>query len=201
MGDVRLFDAGAREGQPQTVHERVWTVANAITFARLLGLPLFVWLMLGPAAYGLATLTLGVVAATDWIDGYVARRFDQVTRLGKLLDPVIDRALLATAALTLLAVGFLPPVVVVAVVGRDVILLGAAVLLFNGVPPVPVSRAGKVATACLLVGIPAFLLANMDWIGAALAAVIAWLFTVVGIAGYWYAGYGYARAAATAARR
>jgi cardiolipin synthase len=191
---VRLFDAGLQDG-PVVVHDRVWTVANAITFARLAGLPLFVWLMVGPEAYGMAFLTLVVVGTTDWIDGYVARRFDQVTRLGRLLDPLIDRALLATAAVTMLALGIIPVWVVAVVVGRDLLLVVAALILFRGNPQIPVTRLGKFATACLLIGVPGFLLGHMDWGGAEVWGAIGWTFTLVGMVAYVVAGVVYAGAA------
>jgi cardiolipin synthase (CMP-forming) len=162
----------------------------------LLGLPLFVWLTVGPGAYGRALLVLAVVAATDWVDGYVARRFDQVTRLGRIMDPLIDRIMLATAGLTLLAVGFIPLVVVGAIVVRDVAILVGSLVRFGGIPPIPVSRAGKFATACLLIGVPGFLLGNMDWALADVAGVLARGFTVVGVVAYYVAGAQYARAAA-----
>jgi cardiolipin synthase (CMP-forming) len=192
---VRLFDAGLREGGPGVVHDRVWTVANVVTFVRLAGLPLFAWLVLGPAAYGIAFLVLALIGATDWVDGYIARRFDQVTRLGRLMDPLIDRALLATAAVTMLVEGIIPLWVVAAVVLRDVLLVGAALVLFRGNPEIPVTRLGKLATACLLIGVPGFLLGHMDWGGAALWGAIGWAFTVAGIAAYWVAGVVYGAAA------
>ncbi len=192
---MRLFDAGARDDRSVVVHDRVWTVANGITAVRLLGLPLFVWLMLGPRAYGMALLVLALVAATDWIDGYVARRFDQVTKLGRILDPLIDRILLATAGFTLLAVGFVSPIVVALVVTRDAVLLGGSLIRFGGIPPIPVSRAGKFATACLLVGLPGFLPANMDFAYSEIFAVTAWVLTLTGIVAYYVAGVQYARVA------
>lgn len=192
-----LFDAGARGRDPreQVVHDRVVTAANMISLLRLLGLPLFVWLMVGPAAYGWALVVLFAVGSTDWLDGYVARRFDQVTRLGKWLDPLLDRALLATAAITLAALGFLPVWVLVLLVGRDVVVLGVGYLLFRGAPPIPVSRTGKFATACLLMGIPSFLVAGIDWSGAGVFRWAAWSLTVIGLVAYYAAGVGYARAA------
>ena len=192
---VRFFDAGLQEDRPVVVHDKVVTVANGITFLRLLGLPLFVWLMIGPRAYGMAFLTLAVVGATDWVDGYVARRFDQVTRLGKLIDPLIDRALLATAGLTLAALGFLPWWIIGAILARDVLLLGGAAIRFRGNPEIPVTRIGKFATACLLVGVPAFLLAGMDWAGAGFFTVFAWIITATGLISYYAAGAAYARIA------
>lgn len=196
---MRLFDAGRRAGG-EAVYDRVVTVANGITLVRFLGLPLFVWLMIGPQAYGKAFGILSAVAVTDWVDGYVARRFDQVTRLGKLMDPLIDRALLATAGVTLLVLGIVPWPVVVLIVGRDVLLLVFAAVLFRGPPPVVVNRMGKFATACLLIGIPGFLLGRMDWPGAVGFRYLAWGFTLLGIITYYIAGIQYARAARTALR-
>ncbi|CAN5583490.1 MAG: CDP-alcohol phosphatidyltransferase family protein [Euzebyaceae bacterium] len=197
---MKLFDAGARAGTSTTVHDGVVTAANAITALRLLGLPLFVWLMVVVRAYGIAFAVLVVVATTDWVDGYVARRFDQVTKLGKIIDPLIDRALLATTALTLLYVGFLPLWVAVLVVGRDLVLLAVSVTLFGGNPGIPVSRLGKLATACLLIGVPGFLLGRMDWAGAQPFLAAAYAFTVVGIASYYVAGWHYWHAARVALR-
>jgi len=192
---VRLFDAGRRPGGREVVHERVLTAANLITLVRLLGLPLFVYLMVGPAAYGQAFGVLSAVAATDFLDGYVARRFDQVTRLGQLIDPLIDRALLATGGITLAALGILPWPVLALIVGRDLILFVTAGILFRGLPPIPVNRMGKFATANLLIGIPGFLLGRMSWAGAAAFGTAAWAFTIVGVVAYYLAGAQYARAA------
>jgi cardiolipin synthase len=198
---VRLFDAGKRSDAPQVVHERVLTVANLITLVRLLGLPLFVYLMVGPRAYGQAFATLCVVAATDWIDGYVARRFDQVTRLGRFMDPLVDRLLLATAGVTLWAVGFVPLWILALIVGRDGVLFLAAGVLFHGAPPIAVNRTGKFATACLLIGIPGFLLGRMDWPGATAVRFGAWVATAIGIVAYHAAAVQYAIAAREALRR
>ena len=194
---LRWFDAGARDDAPVVVSDRVFTAANVISMVRLLGLPLFAWLVLDVGAYGMAVLVAGLTSTTDWVDGYVARRYNQVTKLGRLLDPVIDRALIATVAVVLVLVGFLPWWIAVAVLGRDVLLLGAALVLFGGVPPIPVSRTGKFATACLLPGIPAFLVANMDWadLGQDVFTVLAWTLSLAGVAAYWIAGLQYARAA------
>ena len=192
---VRMFDAGLQEDRPVVVHDKVWTAANVITFLRLLGLPLFVYLMAVSQAYGIAFLVLVIVGTTDWIDGYVARRFAQVTKLGQVIDPLIDRALLATAGLTMAALGIAPWWVILAIVGRDAFLLFLAYRLFGGNPGIPVSRWGKFATACLLIGVPGFLLGYMDWSGAVLWGWIGWIFTAVGVVTYYIAGFMYARAA------
>ena len=193
-----LFNAGARTDGPVVVHDRVLTVANGITAVRLLGLPLFVWLAAFERAYGMAFLTLVLVGTTDWVDGYVARRFDQVTKLGKLIDPLIDRAMLATAGITLLAIGFIPWWVVAAYVGRDVVLLVVGYVMFKGSNPnIPVSNLGKFATACLLIGVPAFLLGRMDWGASRELLYAAYAFSIVGIVSYYVAGWRYAQAAVT----
>lgn len=192
-----LFDAGSRGRDPtlQTVHDRVLTAANAISFLRLLGLPLFVWLMVGPQAYGWALTVLVAVGTTDWIDGYVARRFDQVTRLGRIMDPLLDRALLATASVTLAVVGFLPLWLLLIIVGRDLVLVVVGFTLFRGPPPIPVSYTGKFATACLLVGVPGFLVGGMDVAAADAFRIFAWTATLVGAVAYYVAGVQYAHVA------
>lgn len=192
---VRLFDAGLREDRPVVVHDRVWTVANGITFVRLLGLPLIVWLLLGADRPGLAFAVIAGVATTDWIDGYVARRFDQVTKLGRTLDPVIDRALLVTVGVTLAIAGILPWYVLAAIALRDVTLALVYAALFRGVPEIPVTRTGKFGTACLLVGIPSFLVRTLDWSGQGVADAFTWIFTVPGVVAYYIAGAQYLRAA------
>ena len=193
-----LFNAGARTDGPVVVHDKVVTAANCITAVRLLGLPLFVWLTAFEGAYGLGFATLVLVGTTDWVDGYVARRFDQVTKLGKLLDPLIDRAMIATAGITLLAIGFIPWWVVAAIVARDVALLTAGFVIFGrDNPNIPVSNLGKFATACLLIGVPGFLLANMDWSGATVLGYVAYGYCILGIVTYYVAGWQYARAART----
>jgi cardiolipin synthase (CMP-forming) len=192
---VRIFDIGGRPGQAPVVHDRVLTVPNAITLVRLAFLPVFVWLVIGPRNLVAAFFTLGGIAATDWVDGYVARRWDQVSRLGQILDPLIDRVLLATAGITLAVADIVPWWVIVVILARDAVLLGAAYVLFRGIPPIPVSRTGKFATTCLYIGLPAFMIAAVDWAGAGIFTVIAWGFTAVGIATYYVAGGQYGKAA------
>lgn len=195
MGRLRQFEWGARGEGPAVVHEQVLTAANVISLLRLLGLPVFVWLTLGPQAYGIAFAVLAVVAATDWVDGYVARRFDQVTRLGKVLDPLIDRALVVTVGVTLLLAGMIPWWLVALVVGRDVALVIGALAVFRGIPTIPVTRTGKSATAALLVALPGFLLGHMDWAGAPALLTGSWVLAVVGLVAYYVAAAQYVRAA------
>lgn len=193
---MALFNAGARNRSGrERVHDRLLTVPNLITAVRLAGLPLFAWLVLVPHRLFAAFWVLVVIATTDWIDGYVARRFDQVSRVGKLVDPLVDRLLLATAVITLMVAGLLPWPLVVLIVVRDALVLGASLVWFGGVPPIPVSNTGKLATALLMIGVPAFLLAGIGWSGSAIIAVLAWTATAMGIAIYYLAGIRYGRVA------
>ena len=189
---MRDFDWGARRDRPVVVHDKVLTAANAISMLRLAGLPVFVWLMFGPRAYGWAWLTLFLVGSTDFVDGYVARRFDQVTKLGKILDPLIDRGLMATVGISLLVAGMLPWFFVAAILGRDLLILVGTLAFLRQVPEIAVTRVGKFATACLMVGLPGFLLGHMDWPAREPFLVAAWIFTTVGVVGYWAAGVQYA---------
>jgi cardiolipin synthase len=191
---VPLFNVGARAGA-ERVHDRVLTVPNAITAVRLAGLPLFAWLVLGPRRLLLAFVVLAVIATTDWIDGYVARRFDQVSRIGKLVDPLVDRLLLATAVITLLIADLIPWPLVALILVRDALVLGVSLVWFGGVPPIPVSNAGKLATALLMFGVPAFLLAGIGGPGSAVISAAAWTMTIAGITTYYVAGYRYGRVA------
>lgn len=171
------------------------TAPNAISALRLLALPVFVWLVLAADALVVALVMLVAVAATDWVDGYVARRFDQVTKLGRVLDPVVDRVVIVTAALTMLAADTVPvPAWLVAlVVVRDVAVVGGAVIAFGGVPPLRVTRVGKTATACLLVALPTFLLAGTGIRAAEVVEALAWFAAGVGVVAYYAAGVQYAR--------
>lgn len=191
---MALFNAGAR-GERERVHDRLLTVPNLITAVRLAGLPLFAWLVLGPRRLLSAFAVLVVIAATDWIDGYVARRFDQVSRIGKLVDPLVDRLLLATAVITLMIADLLPWPIVVAILVRDAAVLGVSLVWFGGIPPMPVSNTGKLATALLMIGVPAFLLAGVRWPGAPVVLAVAWITTVVGVATYYLAAFRYGRVA------
>jgi cardiolipin synthase len=190
-----LFDAGARPDRPATVRHRVLTVPNAVSGLRLLAVPVFVWLVLGAGRYAAAFWLLAAIAASDWVDGYLARRLDQASRVGAVIDPLIDRTLLVAVGVALLLEGLAPWPLVVLVVVRDVALMGASFALFGAVPPIKVKRTGKAATACLLTAFPLFLLAAIDWAGQAVAGGLAWGLAVAGLALYYVAGGQYAVAA------
>jgi cardiolipin synthase len=193
---VALFNAGARDGAGrERVHDRWLTAPNVITAVRLAGLPLFVWLVLDQQRLLTAFVVLVVIATTDWVDGYVARRFDQVSRIGKVVDPLVDRLLLATAVITLMIAGLLPWPLLVAILFRDAMVLGVSLVWFAAIPPIPVSRTGKLATALLMVGVPGFLLAGIEWAGSNVVLALAWGFTLAGIVTYYLAAIRYGRVA------
>jgi CDP-diacylglycerol--glycerol-3-phosphate 3-phosphatidyltransferase len=185
-------DAGA--GSPPVLDrdalpERVWTLPNALSVLRLLGVPLFLWLLLGPEADGWALVVLMVAGITDWADGKLAKWLNQYSRLGALLDPAADR-LYIVATLVALALREIVPVWLVALlVGREVVL-GIALLVLRryGYPPLQVHYLGKAATLLLLYAFPGLLLARGEGWVATLAEPFAWAFTIWGTALYLLAG-------------
>lgn len=197
----RWFDMGARPGSgsdPGSASTRILTAANALSAARLLALP-WIYLDLVGGRYLRALIVLAVFAATDWLDGYVARRFDQVTRLGQLLDPISDRALFLVVGIAFVVSGILPLWAVLVLFVRDALILsGGAVLLLQGSRPPPVTRLGKVATFGLMFALPFFLGAVVLGDGPAdpepILSVIAWVTYAINAALYWVSALGYLRA-------
>ena len=177
------------QGRPadrEELPDRIWTLPNALSVLRLLGVPLFLWLLLGPHADGWAILVLALSGVSDWADGKLARLLDQSSRLGALLDPAADR-LYIVATLVALALREVVPLWLVAVlVGRELVLgLLLLVLRHYGYPPPQVHYLGKAATFLLLYAFPCLLLA--DAASSSVAAVvrpIAWALTIWGTALY-----------------
>ena len=145
-------------GATEEVTHRIFTLANIISFVRLLMVPAYLVLLLN--GYDLAaTLVFAVAAATDFLDGQIARRTHTVSRLGQLLDPAIDRILMITGVLGVFLVGRLPLWIILVVVLRDALLLGGGSwLLFKRGIRVPVIYPGKFATTFLFVGFAGLLL-------------------------------------------
>ncbi|MDX1657965.1 MAG: CDP-alcohol phosphatidyltransferase family protein [Nitriliruptorales bacterium] len=188
---MRVFDMGAGEG-PEQVSDRILTVPNLLSLARLGILPIvFFDLALEPLNHDRALILGFVFGATDWLDGYVARRFDQVTRFGKLLDPISDRLFIATVGLGMVIGGVLPVWVIVAILARDAVaVVGGLALLATDRQPPAVTKVGKAATFDLLFSIGFFLLASV--LGTpedpeTITRTVAWGFFVVGIALYYVA--------------
>ena len=159
---MRFIGAGARPGRPQIDHDRVFTVPNALTVLRFMGVPLFIWLVLAQKEYGFAVVVLAVMAGTDWMDGYVARRFDQASKLGRVMDPLADRLALIAVAVTLVIAGVVHWLYLAALLVPDAVLLALTLFYFRGHPDLPVSRVGKVRTGLLLLGTPLLVLSRLD---------------------------------------
>jgi cardiolipin synthase len=173
--------------------DRVWTLPNALSVLRLLGVPLFLWLLLGPQADGWALVVLVVSGFTDWLDGKLARWLDQSSRLGALLDPAADRLYIVSTLVALAAREIVPVWLVAVLLGRELVLgLLLLVLRRYGYPPLQVHYLGKAATLLLLYAFPVLLLADGDGRLAALAAPFAWALTIWGAVLYVLAGVFYA---------
>jgi cardiolipin synthase len=170
-------------------------VPNAISFARLLLMPVCAWL-LATGRYGTGLWLTAVVGSTDWVDGWLARRTGQVSRLGQLLDPLADRLLIASVAIALVARGVLPWPAVALLVGRDVFLLGGFPLLSKrGVRPPDVVWVGKAATFVLMLALPILVVGETGLAIAPAAHVIGLALLWAGVVLYYVAGAVYVRMA------
>jgi cardiolipin synthase (CMP-forming) len=176
-----------------TRDKRVWTVPNLISMARLAGVPVFLWLVLGPEADGWALGLLMLSGVTDYLDGYLARRLNQTSALGEILDPVADRLYILAVVIGLALRDIIPWWVAVILPLRDVLLWGLVPLLrTRGYSALPVHFLGKAATFNLLYAFPLLLLGDGVGVVASLAEVFGWAFAIWGIGLYWWAGVLYA---------
>ena len=167
---------------------RILTVPNAISVARLAGVPVFLWLVLGPEADGWAVGLLIAAGLSDWLDGVIARAWDQQSRLGQVLDPAADRLYIA-ATLIGLAIRAIIPWWLVALLAARELLLAVALLVLRryGYGPLQVSLVGKAATLCLLYAFPLLFLGAHEGTPALVARFIGWAFAIWGTALYWWA--------------
>jgi cardiolipin synthase len=180
---------------------RIWTVPNAISLARLAGVPVFLWLVLGPEADGWAVALLILAGVSDWLDGKIARAWNQQSRLGQVLDPAADRLYIAATLIALAVRGIIPWWLVGLLVAREVVL-GAALLVLRqrGYGPLQVSLVGKTATLCLLYAFPLLFLGSHTGPLALTARIIGWAFAIWGTALYWWAAALYLEQTARLAR-
>jgi cardiolipin synthase len=184
---------------------RILTIPNAFTFLRLCCLPLFLYLLLGRDNRAAAAWLLGGLGATDWVDGYLARRLGQVSEFGKVFDPAVDRLLFIVALAGIIIDGAAPLWFCWAIVIREV-LVGAMMLVATVVfhmPRFDVSWWGKLATFLLMFAIPGFLLGASDFPGHAGFQVAAWIVGIPGLVLSWVTAVAYVprvRAAIAAGR-
>src|SRR4051812_27968601 len=175
--------------------DRILTVPNVISLIRLLCVPLFLWLLFWapekPRAA--AASLLGALGATDWVDGYIARHFNQVSTLGKILDPVADRILLGVAVFAIMIDGSVPLWIGGAVVLRELLVSVAVIALAAaGARRIDVQWAGKAGTFALMWAFPLLLASHateLSWHDT--AGFLAWGFAIPGLILSWYAAITY----------
>ncbi len=180
--------------QPE-ISDRVWTIPNVISFIRLLMVPVFAVLIF-QGHDGWALVVLAGSGASDWLDGVLARRLGQVSRLGQVLDPAADRLFILVTLLGLAMRGVVPWWLVGVLLARELMLLVMLLLLARrGYGPLQVHLAGKAGTFALLYAFPLLLLAHWGGVVGDLASVFGWAFAWWGIVLYWFAGLLYVRQA------
>lgn len=176
------------EATSQWDTDRVMTLPNALSFVRLLAVGVFGWLILDGQDVA-AVILLAASGATDWLDGFLARRLKQRTALGAKLDPVADRLYILMAMVALTVRGIMPWWLLAILVARDVMLvLLMPSLRRSGVLALPVNFVGKAATMCLLLALPLILLAATPMLEVAFFGWIGWPLAILGAILYWWAG-------------
>jgi cardiolipin synthase len=167
--------------------DRLWTWPNVLSFARLLGVPIFLWLVLIKQdwwAFGI----LVFAGLSDWLDGKLARMLDQTSKLGTFLDPAADRLYIFATLLGLVVRGVVPLWLALVLIGREVYMaLPLYLLRRHGYGPPPVHFVGKAATLCLLYAFPLLFLGVHSGTYAVVAKVVGWAFTIWGTGLYWWA--------------
>ena len=182
--------APAAESPTASIFDGIWTVPNAITLVRLLFLPVFLYVLFVSHNRAVAALLLGALGATDWVDGYLARRLGQVSEFGKVFDPTVDRLFFFVAAISIIVDGSIPVWFAVAVLFREAavgITMVVATFVF-GMERFDVTWWGKTATFLLMGAVPSFLLGNAGVWESDVFGVLAWLMGIPGLLlSYWTA--------------
>lgn len=174
--------------------DRLWTIPNILSILRLLGVPLFLYLLLGPHEDVWALVVLMVSGFTDWLDGVLARKLNQMSEFGALLDPLADRLYILATLVGLVLRHVIPLWLAIVIVGRDLVLgLMLPLLRRAGYAPPAVHYLGKAATFCLLYAFPLLLLGTYDGPVADVCRATAWGFTIWGTGLYLWAGAVYLR--------
>ena len=174
--EAKPTGAASSEGGEE---DRVLTVPNLISLARIILLGVFCWLLFGPDLRIQATVVLMVVGVTDFLDGYIARRFHQVSTLGKVLDPVADRLVLVTAVIAIAVYGAVPGWLAGLVLGRELaVSVAVLVLAALGAKRIDVLWVGKAGTFGLFCCFPFFLLGDEDASWAHVLTDVTWVAVV-----------------------
>jgi cardiolipin synthase (CMP-forming) len=191
--DRRIHGAVSVEStaNPAGPGERVLTIPNLISLARLLGVPVFLWLVLGVRTRDGDWWAVGLLlaaGASDWLDGKIARALNQQSRLGQLLDPAADRLYIVATVIALAVRGIIPWWLVALLGARELVMaVVLAILRRRGWEALQVSFAGKAATACLLYAFPLLFLGAHPASYAEVMRIIGWMFVIWGSALYWWA--------------
>jgi cardiolipin synthase (CMP-forming) len=182
--------AAGSDPSSASMFDGLWTIPNAFTLARLLCLPVFLYVLFGLENRAAAAWMLGALGATDWVDGYLARRLGQVSEFGKVFDPTVDRLLFLVATTAIIVDGSIPLWFALAVLAREVLvgLMMAVATLVYKMPRIDVTYWGKLATFLLMFAVPGFLMGNSEMPGAAWFEALAWILGIPGlILSYWTA--------------
>jgi cardiolipin synthase len=170
----------------------MFTVPNLVSGARLLAVPYFWYVLVAQERVGLAAALIFIIGSTDWIDGYLARRLNQISELGKFLDPLADRLMIASALVGGLVAGVLPAVIGWPLLVREALVgVGTLALASRGGGKLEVRWLGKLATFALYGAIPSFYLVAAG-IAPWLFGPPAWISGVIGLLMYWWVGVQYA---------
>ena len=168
----------------------LWTIPNAITLVRLLLLPVFLYVLFGLDNRAAASVMLGVLSSTDWVDGYLARRLGQVSEFGKVFDPTVDRLLFVVATTAIIIDGSIPLWFAIAVLVREVLIglmMVVATVVFK-MPRIDVTYWGKLATFLLMFAVPGFLMGNSGTFVADGFQAASWIVGIPGLMlSYWTA--------------
>lgn len=165
------------------------TWPNMFTLARLVAIPVFLWLLFGRDNRAAAAWLLAALGSTDWVDGWLARKLDQGTEFGRIFDPTVDRALFLVSIPAIVIDGSMPLWVAALALGREVLVaVGALYMAARKVAPFQVTWEGKTGTFLMLIAVPMFLGGNSTLSYAGFLAVVAWLCAIPGLAyGFWAA--------------
>ena len=182
----------ARLDYDRTVGDRIVTWPNALSAARLAGVPVFLWLVIGPrtaTADIIAAALLGFAGISDWLDGKLARMLNQTSRLGQLLDPAADRLYIAVTIIALAVRGIIPWWLFSALAARELCVALALLVLRHRTEygALQVSFVGKAATLCLMYAFPLLFLGTHGGDVSEVVRIIGWAFAVWGVVLYWWA--------------
>ena len=181
--------------------DRILTIPNVISFVRLCCVPVFLWLLFVQEEPLASAALLSVLGATDWVDGWIARRWHQVSTVGKILDPTADRIMLIVAIVAIAVDGSVPWWFAALALGREIAVACTALVLGAlGARRIDVTWWGKTGTFLSMMSFPLFLASSADWAAADACRVLAWAVGIPGVAIAWYSAACYVPVAVAALR-